>query len=128
MNCLNSFNEKLDFESSVQPMTEDHLMELELVMNEFEKSTFNNDENKNSENAKFVVDANSEKKISNGVFYLQDLATALKVAKNGDKIFIHSGNYVLNKTTENVKKSIQIHGSGQHKTTISVHGLYFILS
>ena len=57
----------------------------------------------------------SERKIINGVFYLQDLPTALKVAKDGDKICLKSGNYILNKITDILSvdlttlKAIHIH-------------------
>ena len=90
-------------------MTADHLEELKLVMNDFEKSTLMNFQG--MDGAKFVVEEFSNRKIINGVFYLQDLPTALKVAKDGDKICLKSGNYVLNETTEIVKKSVQIHGN-----------------
>ena len=82
---------------------------------------------KETDGAKFIVDKKSEKKIVNGIFYLQDLPTALKVAKDGDKIILQPGKYVLNKNTETLTKSIQIHGQGHDKTKISVLGLYFIL-
>ena len=107
-------------------MNSDHLEELELVMNEFTKSTLITHD-KETDGAKFIVDKKSEKKIVNGVFYLQDLPTALKVAKDGDKIILQPGKYVLNKNTETLAKSIQIHGQGHDKTKISVLGLYFIL-
>ena len=107
-------------------MNSDHLEELELVMNEFTKSTLTTYD-KETDGAKFIVDKKSEKKIVNGVFCLQDLSTALKVAKDGDKIILQPGKYVLNKNTETLAKSIQIHGQGHDNTKISVLGLYFIL-
>ena len=75
-----------------------------------------------------IVEEFSERKIVNGVFYLQDLPTALKVAKDGDKICLKSGNYILNKITETLKKSVQLNGEGHDKTTISILGLYFVLN
>ena len=87
--------------------------------------TLNSD--KETDGAKFIVDKKSEKKIVNGVFYLQDLPTALKVAKHGDKIILQPGKYVLNKNNKTLTKSIEIHGQGHDKTKISVLGLYFIL-
>ena len=124
MTCLNTFHEKLDYKSCTQEMTADHLEELELVMNDFEKSTLMKFQG--MDGAKFIVEEFSERKIINGVFYLQDLPTALKVAKDGDKICLKSGNYVLNKTTETVKKSVQIHGEGHDKTIITSFGMYLM--
>ena len=42
-------------------------------------------------NAKIIVDDQSKKSIQNGIFRLPELITALKIAKDGDLIFIKSG-------------------------------------
>ena len=52
MSCLNTFHEKLDYKSCTQEMTPDHLEELELVMNDFEKSTLTSFQA--TEGAKFI--------------------------------------------------------------------------
>ena len=56
MSCLNTFHEKLDYKSCTQEMTPDHLEELELVMNDFEKSTLTSFQA--TEGAKFIGKAN----------------------------------------------------------------------
>ena len=56
MSCLNTFHEKLDYKSCAQEMTPDHLEELELVMNDFEKSTLTSFQA--TEGAKFIGKAN----------------------------------------------------------------------
>ena len=80
---------------------------------------YKNDDN----NARIIVDSKMKKTIQNGVFFLPDLSTALKIAKNGDKIIIKSGSYVINEEEENnyeITKNIQIIGTGPGNTTIKV--------
>ena len=73
---------------------------------------------------KFIVNCKSQKKIENGVFYLQDLQTALKVAKDGDKILIEEGEYGIENGYFEVKKFIEICGQGYHKTVLKGNNVY----
>ena len=55
-------------------------------------------------------------KIENGTFHLQDLQTALKIAKDGDEILIHPGDYLVKEFI--AKKSITLIGTERNKVNI----------
>ena len=73
-----------------------------------------------NDNAKIIVDSKMKKTIQNGVFFLPDLSTALKIAKNGDKIIIKSGSHVIEEENYEINKNIQIIGTGPGNTTIKI--------
>ena len=116
LDYLRQINEIMDFESLVDEIDNDHLEDLEWIMDEFQKCSARKIEK--MVDFKFIVNAKSERKIVNGVFYLQDLQTALKVAKDNDKIFVQEGIYEINTGYFEVKKSIEVVGEGHDKTII----------
>ena len=90
------------------------------IMEEMEEN-FNNVEFQNPQfidvSAKIIVDQGCKKSILDGTFHLPDLKTALKIAKQGDTIFVTAGQYVLEDQIE-LTKDIKIIGEGPNKTTI----------
>ena len=66
---------------------------------------------------KIIVDNQSKKSIQNGIFHLPELITALKIAKDGDLIFIKSGTHIIEDKLE-LLKSVKIVGNGPGKTKI----------
>lgn len=80
-----------------------------------------------NDNAKIIVDSKMKKTIQNGVFFLPDLSTALKIAKNGDKIIIKSGSHVIEEENYEINKNIQIIGTGPGNTTIKIISSFFVV-
>lgn len=73
--------------------------------------------------AKIVVNPKAPKKVENGVFYVQDFQTAVRIAKDGDKVFLEPGYHMVDKDANSkvvfqVNKAIDIFGSGPHQTAL----------
>ena len=122
---MTEIHTNFDFHSGLREIDEDYLADLEWILEKMNKKGSEVLEDSDEEeteatpvqesvqavdipDAKFIVNSNGEKKISNGTFHLPDLTTALKVAKDGDKILIRPGTYSVGESI--IKKSITLIG------------------
>ena len=144
---MTEIHTNFDFHSGLREIDADYLADLEWILekmnrkgSEFPELLENSDDEQDDDSccaprvqvqesvqapddipdAKFIVNSNGERSVSNGTFHLPDLKTALKIANDGDKILVRPGTYSVGESI--IKKSISLIGQD---LTVKIEGSKF---